>query len=713
MGFDPYDNRTVNSESRWPLWAVVSGAVVLLGLGLFVWYLVGPESLARVYGQTLGPPLVVNYLEITVNGQAHRVPSWGEIEVNPKETIAIKGLNTNRWKNYDLLFYSPDIDVNQLVKGGQSLGGFLGAAAFLDPKTVTIEVRDEGKVAATFTLKGVFTAPDYEELALSAVEPERKIEYYRKALELDPKAPAYAVGFRAALEAAGRKDELIKLLESDLTAAKLAERLPILVKLLALYRDKKDFNAEITVLERLLALVEDPGATLNQGPGPSLGPSYSPENLRATLARAVQEKDPHKAVGLLETLAAKNDVGSLGYLNELVGLYRTLQNPGLEEATWVRMLPLAPPETLPNVLGEIIRLREARSDKPGLIEAYASLANLLPSGPAKANAHKRLGYLRYESGDLVGAATAYHAAIVEDPQDPAVFLNLARLALAQEDRVAYRDNLVKALALDDQPPIRLELAQALTKDGLKIDALREYEVLANLKGADQETQNLINQAKTQLVALARPEDGVITEAFETVLYQSSIESVEFYNLGVAHFQKKNWDKAIKAFLRALELDHQKQLEVDIRGYLLALYKETNQTAKMLAEANWIYPANPEKRDARDLIAHEFEKANDWAGLAKAATEWTGQADEAQNWRYLALAQRKLGKNKDAAESLLMVAKRDSKASTWLAAGEALEKVGSVKRAKTAYQRVMDLDPGNAKAEAALVRMAMQGLNKGR
>ncbi|MDR1578363.1 MAG: tetratricopeptide repeat protein [Deltaproteobacteria bacterium] len=714
MSWDPYDRRPEESPCGWPLWLWAVGFLVGLGLFFLVWYLISPDSIARIYGRTLGPPLRVSFLEMAVGSETVRIPAGGTLDVNPHQRLSIIRLGTNRWRNYDLLYFSPDFDINAVIRDRSSLLDLLGREAFLVPKTVTVEAREGDRLVASFALKAAFSAQDWGRMAQESVEIEPKIVYYRKALEQAPQSAAWRAGLRQALEKAGRLEELIVLLEGDLLRLQDSKssdnknqfdqnqaynaQTEILGKLLGFYRERQDGVKEIQTMERLLTLAEKTGQKARA------------QSLKAALANARKSQEPLKAVDLYEDLyLAAEGEKRRPYLVELLALYRNLGLAKKEESVYERLLPLASKEELAGLWGEILRLREKRADLPGQMAAWEALAGLLPPGESKANAYKRLGFLKYETKDLVASEKAYLLAIEHGEDDGAVYLNLARLALAKKDRAAYRGYLAQALKHLREPQIRLELAQALTDDGLKIDAAPHWEALATLKGTEKELNRIRLLAQNQLINLRRPPEGQMSPEFERLLYNYSKESVEFYNLGVAHFQGKNWEAAIKAFLKALELDHNKHLEADARGYLLALYKETGQTKEMLAQANWIYPADPKRQEIRDLIADQMERDQDWAGLAKLALDWTGSDDDAANWRILSLAQRKLGRDKEAALSLLKVAQRDFKATSWLQAAQALTKTGAKSQAKAAYERVLDLEPDNQEAEEALVKMALESL----
>ncbi|MDR1298211.1 MAG: hypothetical protein LBO05_12785 [Deltaproteobacteria bacterium] len=49
----------------------------------------------------------------------------------------------------------------------------------------------------------------------------------------------------------------------------------------------------------------------------------------------------------------------------------------------------------------------------------------------------------------------------------------------------------------------------------------------------------------------------------------------------------------------------------------------------------------------------------------------------------------------------------------MSAAEALEKSGDDDAAKQAYQKVMELEPDNARAESALLRLALEALTQRR
>jgi tetratricopeptide (TPR) repeat protein len=219
-------------------------------------------------------------------------------------------------------------------------------------------------------------------------------------------------------------------------------------------------------------------------------------------------------------------------------------------------------------------------------------------------------------------------------------------------------------------------------------------------------------ARARLIDLLRPAEGAVSGDFDEALYRYSTNGVEFYNIGVAHFQKHQWDAAEKAFLRVLELKAA-GLERDTRAYLIAIYREKRNIQAAIAQAEALYRADPSIREPRDLMAGEMDVARSWEALEKAARGWVElNSSDPDNWRYLALAQRNLKRpDTDIARSMLSAARAEpASVPAWLAAAEALEKAGDLKSARVAYEKVLELDQKNDKAGQAILRLNLGQLS---
>jgi tetratricopeptide (TPR) repeat protein len=670
-----------------------------MGLGLLFWNYAAPESLARTYGRLFGPPLEVKALEMDYGRQSVSLTPGQEFEINPTVPIRLTKLSTNRWRNYDLRLYSPNFDLESITANAVSVSDLVGNDFFLDPKDLLIQVLDDSTIKATFVLKGSFTSADWSALGDKTVETEKKIVYYQKSLDLEPDSEPLFEKLASALLEANKKVELTELLESKLAkdpAGPQADE--TLNRLLVLYQDQKDKDKEISVLERLLPIAASVGHPL--------------EGLKTSLAVLYRSDQPLKAAEIYEELLPEAQLDhKRAYLNALINIYREAGNEKLEIAAWENYLTVANPEELLAIWTELLGLKEKINDEPGQREAWEGLADNLPDGLDKANAYKRLGYLWYMDKDLDQAEKAYEKALAHDQADSSLYLNLARLALENDSRKRYLEYLLKAWELDQDPALTRELAQAYTKDGLKDKAASLWLVLAETPGDDPQTLKTQSEAKARLLEILRPKKGGYSAEFEKRLYQFSNEKIEFYNLGIAHFRAKRWDLALKAFEKAQTLDAENELVNDIRGYLVALYKEKGQIKEMLDQAMLLYKGDQKYKESRDLVVAHLQLDKNWKTLAEAAGFWTNwHPEDPDNWRFLALGQRNSGQENQAAKSLLKVAELEpTKVAGWFTAAEALVKAGDKESAKLAYEKVLELEPTNDKAESALLKLALDSL----
>ncbi|MDR3204781.1 MAG: tetratricopeptide repeat protein [Deltaproteobacteria bacterium] len=676
-------------------------AVALVSLiSLLVWNFVAPESLAKVYGSFFGRPLEIYSLELTLGRQALSIKPDTAAEVNPHIPVRLEALETNRWRNYDLRLYSPDIEIDLLTKEAKSILELKGEAFFEKSYPIIIQAREGEAVRASFTLNSFFNASDWASRGDAAVEVQKKIGYYRRALELDRGSPLLTQKLSQALELGGLYRELTELLEDDLSRPRSdTERYEHLVKLLNLYRKLKNVEQEIGTLERLIA---EP-LTNEQA-----------RVFKANLAVLYRTSKPLKAAKFYEELLEGADEESkLSFLLELVSIYNQTEQDQPAIAVLNKLIESASPDRLPALWSEMLRLKIKVGDSEGQFEAWSGLAASLPKGLEKVNAYKRLAYLLYQEKQYQRAAEAYKAAIDLDDTDPHLFLNLARLSLQMGDRNSYRKNLENSLALKDDALLTIELAVAYEKDGLKWQAIQTLQKLIDNEIDDPKIASIKNEAKVRQLNLLRPPDGQYSQAFEQKLYQFSNNYLEFFNLGVAHFKAKRWELALKAFQKAYELDIEKTLTIDLRAYLLNVYKEKGQYKNMVEQAMLIYQQDGARKDCRDLIIGQLERERNWTGLVKAVSQWIEwHPGEADNYRFLALAQKNAGQAKEASHSLMRAAELEpDKASSWFTAAESLKKVGDQQAAKRAYEMVLKLEPANEKAEAALLRLALDSLDR--
>ncbi|MDR1165845.1 MAG: tetratricopeptide repeat protein [Deltaproteobacteria bacterium] len=679
----------------------ILAVAALLGLILAFWYAFFPDSLARAWGWARPVPLEVKSLELMVDRAPRTLAPSETLELNPAQNLFISALSTNHWRNYGLSLSSPDFDLTRFYGAPTSLLRVLGEDAWGEPRTLAIEVWEDERRKAIFFLKVAYAAEDWVARGDATADGAEKVSFYRKALALDPDAPGLKDKFLESLaHADGFEEELAALLEEEWRASgDDPQSYNILSRLLALYRELGDGAQEIVTLERMLPLADPQGDARKA--------------LRTSLANLYRETQPAKAAVLYEELLSESqDEGeTLSLLALLLELYRQSADQGREARVLERLLPLATPERAPGIWSELIRLREDLGDKEGALAAWAGLAKSLPDGPLKADAYKRLGSLYAGEGAWALAEVAFLEAARLAPGDFAVFQNLSAIALERGNREAYLVYLQRTLALNDNPALARELALALEEAGRGDEAAAIWLKLAELALSGPEAEATRAEARLKVLELSRPAPGEVAEEFTQKLYRYSQNGVEFYNLGVAYFKKKNWDAAEKAFLQAIDYSTKDQAAREDSGaYLVALYREKGDKEAMLKEAARLYEEFPARKEFRDLVVGELEIAKNWTRLSQTASNWVKiYPQDADNWRYLALAQKNLGQAPALIVSLLKIAELDPTAATWLAAAEALENSGDLAQAKAAYEKVLALDEANDRAGQAILRMTLSDL----
>ena len=93
------------------------GLVVLSLVGLGLWYILFPQSIARLHGRVFSKPLEIYSLTINTTPLPLTIVPGGTLDIQPGQSFSIAGLNTNRWHNYDLGIISSDVDITKIIKG--------------------------------------------------------------------------------------------------------------------------------------------------------------------------------------------------------------------------------------------------------------------------------------------------------------------------------------------------------------------------------------------------------------------------------------------------------------------------------------------------------------------------------------------------------------------------------------------------------------------
>ena len=677
----------------WFLYVLIFTIVLVLATGL--WYLVAPESMARLLGRWSDQPLTIESLSITIDRQTIELPPNGTIEIHPSQNFFVAGLNSSRWLNYDLNLTSPDFDITSVADGSAAAPRtLLPAETFERPRELRLEVKDGQETVAVFTILSRFTALDFSARGDAAATAAEKAEHYQKAFSLDPNSITVRDKLVAALSDSDQKERAAELLEEEL--ARIGPDETLLTRLMALYTDLKQVPKQAEVLRRLIELAD------------SRGRSSTPYKLQ--LAEVYRGSGwPAQAAEIYEALLSDAPPAqTAAYLWQLVSLYRDSRQTDLEINALKRLLEVSPPDQAAGIWSEIVALYEnSTDDSAGRLAAWRALAELLPEGRNKVNAHKMIGNLLVQAQQPEEARAAYETALKLAPEDINILLNLAALSNAGGDRAAYRGYLTKVVDLKPEDlAYRKELAEALREDGQNAKAKAQYQKILELDPDDQDTRlvfiDFLDQTgdKNGLIS----QYGVLTERFPQ-------NKTIAYNHGALLYDKKDWAKACEAFLKVLAIDPN---DIDAREYLLAAYQRRGMTDKSLAEAMELYKRDPSKTVYRTLMLNTHENNKKWKEFAEVAREVTRlEADSPFGWEQLARAQSQLNQKEEAAESLWQAAERtkEKKVAAWQRAAAAFTAAKKPDRAYQAYKKIVEIEPANERASKAIMEYDLEQARK--
>jgi len=259
-------------------------------------------------------------------------------------------------------------------------------------------------------------------------------------------------------------------------------------------------------------------------------------------------------------------------------------------------------------------LGTAYAEQGRLDEAIQTFHTALRFNKNDPKVHTNLGVAYYKKGRTAEALSELNKAIAIDPQDALAYYNLANIFTDQErwdDAIEVYRKAVRILP--SEPMIRHNLAYALNRNGMRREAIDEYlEAIRNKNDLVESHKNLaalylqedqIDEALQHYQEANRiqPDDPMVHRMIGSLykkqkLFDLALREFEkaaqldpnattYYQWGTVLDQKKEWEKAIRAYQRAIELNpemveayinlgvnYQKrnQLELSMKAFLEAM-----------------------------------------------------------------------------------------------------------------------------------------------
>lgn len=194
-----------------------------------------------------------------------------------------------------------------------------------------------------------------------------------------------------------------------------------------------------------------------------------------------------------------------------------------------------------------------------------------------------LGRMALREGDYLKANTYLKKAFIDDPANCRIHLALSYLLPERLAPIGYQNRieiLKRAVFLDPGYSTAVyELAKEYFESGTGTPtgtgttlALKTMEEFREIKSDEPRILGLLASV---YLRTSRIDDA--RAVFEKLLKMFPDDSDNYYNLGIVYYQKKNYEKALDYFLKAIEMDN----NLDSYLYAAVIYRDLGEKEKAL------------------------------------------------------------------------------------------------------------------------------------
>ena len=520
-----------------------------------------------------------------------------------------------------------------------------------------------------------------------------------------------------------RPQEAADVLEDCLAAVQSADSIPLLKEVLDIYRSMDNYAMVVATYRRLI----------------NVSPDQEAGRLVVKLAELQTEHGaPGEAAQTYENFLAEGEKGDkTEILKRLLEIYKTEGDRAKIEDAYRRLISANSAGRAWPMVQELATFLAEQGRIDDAADVYRDFIDKLPR-EQRAGPLKVLGFLEAKNNNITEAVKAYSEAAELDPEDPNVFLNLARLyqmsgetgraieALEAEALDGKRDaaillelselyksrgNLEKyqkylADALKMEPEnleSRLKLAESLLESRDQGEA--ERELLAVL---EKNPENL--QARLMLIGILekKPDKTPLIRQYEYLVEHGVEDKVFKYNLGVLYFQAREYDRAEKMMRAVIKQDPE---DFEAHEYLFEIQLAQKDGRGAFKQARELIKLRPDEDGPYEYIFNYLDEARNYKLMLSESRKWIQSRPESIRFReIMALAQIKLGRLSDAAktyEEIYTLQPGDLEILFNL--GSIYEAQGRLNDAMSAYSRILEADPENSRAAEARLRISIKKL----
>lgn len=475
---------------------------------------------------------------------------------------------------------------------------------------------------------------------------DRAARSYEKILQLDPKSIAAAERLAPLYADANNFKGLAGVIEVKLEhLTDSGERLDLLREVGRLYETR--LNDKNAAFERFLAVFD-------------LAPTD--EAGQADVERSA------KVVGRWDSLVASyrkaidqaatgGDVDGANTLRLRLGRILVAENQDIEGALEQYGTVYETDPSNPSALQALESLYRQTARWRELLEVYAHKLELVEFGEDKKAVLYEIAQLHEEQvGDLKSAIETYESVLAEDPADSVALASLDRLFLRTESWEQYAEILSRRIELDVDEPTLVDLKFRLA--GVQLSqASGEAEALSNYRE----------------ILYINPEHEGTRGALEGLLARASVRAEAAGILEGIYESREEWDKLISTLeiLATATDDVARRVEL-LRKMALTAAMRLGQLPRAIAAQSKALIEDPSQADTRIELEGYVEQAQDLSSLAKVYAEIAQSSADAGLAREY-----------------------------WLRLAAIHEQCDRVDEAASCYEKVLELDSGDADALQAM------------
>ncbi|UCH00438.1 MAG: tetratricopeptide repeat protein [Deltaproteobacteria bacterium] len=374
--------------------------------------------------------------------------------------------------------------------------------------------------------------------------------------------------------------------------------------------------------------------------------------------------------------------------------------------TTLRKILIQTPEDLE------IRLKLAGLlEKQGrLKEAVKEYTIILPRLPEDERivCMKNMGYLLFQDGQKKKALEWYLKAAKYDKKDPNLYYNIGSIydELKRHELAEEYLRLAVDLRKDDIGG-RLRLGQSLFKKG-------------KLKEAKRYVKEILKRDPDHLAALTVLANIVEKEGdkkalkgiYRQILSHEPKNTTILFNLGVLEAEGGNVEKAIYYLETLVKIDPK---DIQAREALFDIYQREKRGYLAFDQALELINLAPRKISNYDYIFKYLMEQSEFEKLAKYMLKGVKANPKSFELRqYLILAHLNLKKNDLAVKEMKEALKlKPNDIDLLRLMAKVKEEAGDLDQALKLYQKILEIFPGDEKAENAYLRLRLKLLNKGK